>query len=143
MCSSKNRANLNIGAVNTDFGKFSRDFPKTRRFSSIFTGNVRFLAILPHVSPVSNMSYNDRFVIVFCDNFVIVKNSVLKLRGQFIEPLADVQLIAIKRKKRLNAVPRERLVIRSMARDRPSPYRTARRFFGCIVLGPLGPKRVV
>ena len=68
------------------------------------------------------MSYNDRFVIVCCDRFVIVKNSVLKLRGKFIEPLADVRFIAIKRKKRLNAVPRERLVIRSMARDRPSPY---------------------
>ena len=68
------------------------------------------------------MSYNDRFVIVCCDRFIIVKNSVLKLRGEFIEHLADVRLIAIKRKKRLNAVPRERLVIRSMARDRPSPY---------------------
>ena len=68
------------------------------------------------------MSYNDSFVIVCCDSFVIVKNSVLKLRGEFIKPLADVRLIAIKRKRRLNAVPRERLVIRSMARDSPSPY---------------------
>ena len=96
------------------------------------------------------MSYNDRFVIVCCDRFVIVKNNVLKLRGEFIGHLADVHLIAIKEEAakcrgfpvgeisrsrcsrsagplgchtRIRAgFTRERSVDRSMARDRPSPY---------------------
>ena len=96
------------------------------------------------------MSYNDRFVIVCCDSFVIVKNSVLKLHGEFIKPLEDVRLIAITEEAakcrgfpvgetsrsrcsrsagplgchtRIRAgFPRERSVDRSMARDRPSPY---------------------
>ena len=42
------------------------------------------------------MSYNDSFVTLNYDKYVIVTHTVLKLRGGFIKDLVDVRLSAIK-----------------------------------------------
>lgn len=46
---------------------------------------------------MTNMSYTDSFVTLNYDKHVIVTHNVLKLRGEFIKPLADVHLIASKK----------------------------------------------
>ena len=45
---------------------------------------------------MTNMSYNDSFVTLNYDKYVIVTHNVLKLRGEFIKDLAEARLIAIK-----------------------------------------------